>query len=291
MGKLPDRRKGVNFLFDYHIHSNYSIDSKMSMSDACIKAMELGLNEIAFTDHIDLDWPDNLFPTFNIHTLDKYIDEIEGIREKFRNFLTVRKGVEIGLQPHTLEQCSKIVTSYPFDFVIASVHIVGRKDPSLPAYFENKNKEQSFISYYKEILSLIETFDEFSVLGHLDYVKRYSPYPYKEDDTAIGSDIINEILKTLIRKNKGIEVNTSGYRHVSNSPMPHFDVIKRYRELGGEIITLGSDAHHTRYIGLNFQEALMGIKAAGFNHLTTFFNRKPHLFVPESFQTLDTPCS
>ena len=275
-------------MFDYHVHSNYSLDSKMSMSDACIKAMELGLKEIAFTDHVDIDWPDDSFPTFDIGSLGKYIDETEEIQEKFRAFLTVKKGVEIGLQPHTLEQCSKIVTSYPFDFVIASVHIVGRKDPSLPAYFENKNKEQSFIRYYDEILSLIEAFDEFSVLGHLDYVKRYSPCPYKDDDHTIGIDIIDEILKALIRKNKGIEVNTSGYRHISNSPMPHFDVIKRYRELGGEIITLGSDAHHTRYIGLNFQEALIGIKGAGFSHLTTFSNLKPQLFVPESLRASDT---
>lgn len=278
-------------MFDYHVHSDYSLDSKMSMSDACIKAMELGLKEIAFTDHVDLDWPDNLFPTFDISALGKYINEIMEIQEKFRAFLTVKKGVEIGLQPHTLEQCSKIVSSYPFDFVIASIHIVGRKDSSLPAYFENKNKEQSFMRYYEEILSLVEAFDEFSVLGHLDYVKRYSPYPYKDDDHTIGNDIIDEILKTLIRKNKGIEVNTSGYRHISNSPMPHFDVIKRYKELGGKIITLGSDAHHTRYIGLNFREALMGIKGAGFNHLTTFSNLEPQLFAPENLRTSDTHCS
>ncbi len=267
-------------MFDYHVHSNFSIDSRMSMSDACIKAMELGLTEIAFTDHVDLDWPDNLFPAFDINALDKCIDETEEIKEKFRAYITVKKGVEIGLQPHTLEECSKIVTSYPFDFVIASVHIVGRTDPSFPSYFESKNKEQSFIRYYEEILSLVGAFDDFSVLGHLDYVKRYSPYPYKDDDHKIGSDIIDEILKALIRKNKGIEVNTSGYRHISNSPMPHFDVIKRYRELGGEIITLGSDAHHTRYIGLNFKEAMKGIKNAGFNQLTTFSNQKPQLFVP-----------
>lgn len=260
------------------------------MSDACIKAMELGLKEIAFTDHVDLDWPDNLFPSFDISTLDRYIDEVEEIQEKFRAYLAVKKGVEMGIQPHTLEQCSRIVTSYPFDFVIASVHIVGREDTSLPVYFENKNKELSFIRYYEEILSLVEAFDDFSVLGHLDYVKRYSPYPYKDDDYTIGSEIIDEILKTLIQKNKGIEVNTSGYRHISNSPMPHFDVIKRYREFGGEIITLGSDAHHTRYIGLNFQEALKGIRNAGFNQLTTFSNQKPQPFVLESLQALNTHC-
>jgi len=267
-------------LFDYHIHSNYSLDSKMSMADACIKAMELGLTEIAFTDHIDLDWPDNIFPAFDISSLNEYIEKIEEIQEKFCNYLTVKKGVEIGLQPHTLEQCARIVTSHPFDFVIASVHIVGRKDPSLPAYFANKDKNQSFIRYYEEILTLLESFDQFSVLGHLDYVKRYSPYPYKEDDHTIGSDIIDEILKTLIVKKKGLEVNTSGYRHISNTPMPHFDVIRRYKELNGQILTLGSDAHNTRFIGLNFQEALVAIKNAGFNQLTTFSGLKPQLFAP-----------
>lgn len=249
------------------------------MTDACIKAIELNIKELAFTDHVDLDWPDNVFPPFNPDTLERYFDDLASVKNKFANLVKIKFGVEIGMQPHTLETCSKLISKYPFDFVIASTHIVNRQDPSLPEYFDGKTKEESYIRYYEEILNLITDFDTFCVLGHLDYIKRYSPFTYVNNDHLIGIDIIDEILKTLIRKNKGIEVNTSGYRHISNMPMPHFDIVERYKALGGQIITMGSDAHFTKYIGLNFKETFAKLKSLGFENVTLFEKMKPQVMV------------
>jgi len=261
-------------LIDYHIHSNYSADGKMTMEEACIKAIELGMDEIAFTDHIDLDWPDPDID-FNIEDIEKYLSDIEELANRYGGRLKIKRGIEIGLQPHVLEKNSIIIQSYPFDFVIGSVHLVDRMDPYRDPYYEGKSKEESYRRYYKEILDLIKVYDDFDVLGHLDYVRRYSPFTYNEDDPILAFDIVEAILKTLIDKGKGIEVNTSGYRHVSKCPLPSFIVVKKYRELGGQIITTGSDAHKTEFLGYEIKAAIEGLKASGFNHITSFENRKP----------------
>jgi len=256
------------------MHSKYSIDGEMTMEEACLRAVELGLDEIAFTDHIDLDWPDYDIE-FNIQDLENYLSDIERLADRFKGQLIIKKGIEIGLQPHVFEENSRIIQSYPFDFVIGSVHLVDRMDPYLGAYYEGKTKEQSYRCYYQEILNLITDYDDFDVLGHLDYVRRYSPYPYNIEDAMLAFDIIEEILKTLINKGKGIEVNTSGYRHASQRPLPNFSVVRRYRELGGEIITIGSDAHKVEHLGYKLKDAVQKVKECGFHYLTSFEQRKP----------------
>lgn len=261
-------------IIDYHMHSLHSVDGKMTVEDACIKAIALGIDEVAFTDHIDLDWPDPDI-VFNIKDMDQYMYDIEAARKKFKGEIEIKTGIEIGLQSHVLSHTSHIIKSYPFDFVIASIHIIERMDPYIGKYYEGKSKEESYLRYYEAILDLINQFDDFDVLGHLDYVKRYSPHAYEEGDHMLGFDVVDKILKALIQKGKGIEVNTSGYRHTSQCPMPHFDIVKRYQELGGKILTLGSDAHNTEGIGFGFTFAIEEIKQAGFRCLTTFKRRQP----------------
>jgi len=260
---------------DYHVHSTYSVDSCMSMEEVCLRAIEAGLAEIAFTDHIDIDWPDTTIPPFDVKTLDKYFEDLEKMQDRFKGQLVIKKGIEIGLQPHILDECANIVESYPFDFVIASVHLVGGVDPYLGEYYKGKTKEECYEEYYQEILKLIKSFDRFNVLGHLDYIKRYAPFPIGKTDHLLCISLIDEILETLILKGKGLEVNTSGYRHASEAPMPHPDIIKRYRELGGKIITLGSDAHAPEHVAFRFETALQEIKRSGFDSLTSFSSMQP----------------
>jgi histidinol-phosphatase (PHP family) len=263
-------------LFDYHVHTTYSSDGRMTMETLCKQAIKLGLKEIAITDHIDMDWPVPGYTSFDIETLKQYLSDIEKMKKKFKGQLIIKKGIEIGLQPHILDQCTNVIREYPFDFIIASIHIVDRTDPYLGDFYNNKTKEESYRRYYEEVLALIESYDAFNVLGHLDYIKRYSPFLVEEGDHLLCRSIVDDILKTLIRKEKGLEVNTSGYRHASKTTMPHPDIIHRYWKLGGRIITLGSDAHSPEYLGLGFDAALKEIKKAGFTALTTFTNQKPY---------------
>lgn len=262
-------------MIDYHVHSTYSLDSRMSMEAACLRAIEVGLKEIAFTDHIDIDWPDKTIPPFDIRMLDSYFKDIEKMQDMFKGQLVIKKGIEIGLQPHILDECASIVKSYPFDFVIASVHLVEGIDPYLGVFYQGKTKKESYRQYYEEILKLIKSFDEFNVLGHLDYIKRYSPFPVDETDHLLCASLVDEILQTLISKGKGLEVNTSGYRHASEAPMPHPDIVARYRKLGGRIVTLGSDAHTPEHVAFRFETALREIKRSGFDTLTSFTGMQP----------------
>src|SRR5699024_9572539 len=133
---------------------------------------------------------------------------------------------------------------------------------------------ESYIRYYEEILAIIEVFEHFDVIGHLDYVKRYSPIAWEKEEHLYGLDVIDEIFKLLIERGKGIEVNTSGYRHISNAPMPNIEIIKRFSKMGGDIITIGSDAHSTDAIACFFDRARRELKQAGINKLAKFSDRK-----------------
>lgn len=263
-------------MFDYHIHSKYSIDGKMTMDEACRQAIELGLDEIVFTDHIDLDWPDNR-THFDMDNIKRYIESIESMQEKYEGALTVKKGMELGFQPSLLEDFNRLLDIFPVDFVIASVHVVDGMDPYLKDYYSGKTKEESYVRYYEEILKMIEIFDNFDVIGHIDYVKRYSPIPWEDGDHLYGLDLIEEIFKILIERDKGIEVNTSGYRHVSDAPMPNIDIVKKFHEMGGRIITIGSDAHHTEGLAYSFDRAIKELRQAGITYLAKFKDRKPEL--------------
>jgi len=244
------------------------------MEDICLRAIELGIREIAFTDHMDIDYS-YMGHSFQIKDLDAYMKNIEAVQQRFKGQLIIKKGVEIGLQPQILDKCSKLVSSYPFDFVIASVHLINGVDPYLGDYYRIRSKEESYIHYYREILPLVEEYSDFSVLGHLDYVKRYSPYPHQPDDTFIGIDIVDEIFKILIDKNKGIELNTSGYHQPFNRSMPDIQLIKRYRELGGKIITIGSDAHRKEHIGFGLERAIKELQSIGFDQVYSFTRLVP----------------
>lgn len=263
---------------NYHIHSQHSIDGEMSIENACEKAIEIGLKEIAFTDHLDIDWPD---PDFDFGKLDieKYLMDLEKNKERYKDCLRIKAGIEVGLQPHVLKEVEEIIVTYPFDFVIASIHIIQRMDPYQGDYYSNKTKEECYRLYYEETLELVKEFSNFDVLGHIGYIRRYSPFHYEEDDDLICLSLIDEILRVLITKGKGIEINTSGYKHTSKTPMPTPRILGRYKELGGAIITLGSDAHTIDDMGFGLYSGIGAIRELGFEHITTYTGRNPE-FIP-----------
>lgn len=261
-------------MFDYHVHTNFSEDCSMPPEIACRRALERGMQEIAITDHMDFEWPIKPF-RFEIEDVEHYFHTLNRLKQTYANRLTIRLGIEMGLQPHTLKASERLCRMYPLDYVLASVHIVDRMDPYLPEYYQNRDKVKAYTDYYTEIYRLLSEYDAFCVLGHLDYLRRYSIYPYEPTDWRIGMDIVESILIRLIEKGKGLELNTSGFRHVSGQPHPHPEILKRYRELGGEILTLGSDAHRPEYIGYQFSHAFDILKRCGFQYITAFSGQKP----------------
>lgn len=237
-------------------------------------AIQLGLIKICFTDHMDYDYPSKTKTEF-IFDPEKYIEKIEFFKHKYKNQITILTGVELGLMPYLSTKCTNFVNEHDFDFVIASSHLVEEKDPYYPDFWQNKSEEEGYIAYFQTIIDNVKAFKDFDVYGHIDYIVRYGPnknqyYTYKK-----YADIIDELLKTIIHSGKGIEVNTAGYKYGLSVPHPQPDVLIRYKELGGDLITIGSDGHKPEHIAYDFNKARDLLLDLGFKYYATFEKRKP----------------
>lgn len=256
---------------DYHIHSQFSADSKMTLEEISETAVKLGLNEIAITDHHDIDYQDDSIEFL----IDKneYLKEIEKYQQKYNGKLNIKKGIEMGLQLDILDECDQYLKN-DFDFVIASFHTADKADLHTGDFFKGYSQWEAYLSYLETILKTVRKYENYSVLGHLDIVRRYGDFETVPElmENPTAASIIEEILKTIIKKNKGLEVNTSGYRIDGKNPMPSFEILKLYKELGGKILTIGSDSHSTEQLTNKFDYTIKRLKEIGFNQLSTFEN-------------------
>lgn len=261
------------FYADYHMHTRFSSDSDASLESMIEKSIALGLKEIAVTDHIDFDYPD---PDFPFHfDYDTYSKALLDAQEKYKGKITIRKGVEMGLQSYLKEKISSYHASHSFDFIIGSTHCVNKTELFGLEFFKGKTQKQAYQDYFEDVLKSVRTFDEYDVYGHMDYINRYSPYDNKDLYYEDYKEIIDEILKEIIQRGKGLEVNTSGFKYGLGQTHPQEDILVRYRQLGGEIITVGSDSHSPSTIASYFEIAYELLKDAGFKAVTVFQNRKP----------------
>lgn len=266
---------------DSHVHSSFSGDSQANMEDMVLKAIDLGLKYITFTEHQDFDFvytKDEPEGMFEVNT-DQYLYDLLKLREKYANKITVNFGIELGMQTEIARKNAIYAKSHDFDFIIASSHLCNRKDPYLADdFFGSREEKEAYHEYFKYILECIKTCRAFDVYGHLDYVFRYGPTKIANVTFDEYKDDIDAILKLLIQNEKGIEINTSGYDYGMNGPHPNKDIIMRYKELGGEIITIGSDAHKVEDIGRHFDKACELLKECGFNYYSVFDGRMPEHF-------------
>lgn len=258
---------------DVHMHSNFSHDSEFTPEQMILGAIEKKLEVICFTDHFDKDnvaWGDE-----DVFEPEEYFRVLPPLREKYKDRIAVRIGVEIGLQPHLNEEYRAFTKAYPFDFVIGSVHSAGGYDIAHGELFEGRSDEEVYRLILEEMLEDVRVTEDFDVLGHLDYMTRYGREKEKAYSYQKFAGIIDEILKTLMEKGKGIELNMAGIKYGLPFAHPHPDVLKRYRELGGEIITVGSDGHRPEHLAYEFQKATELLTACGFKYYTEFSGRRP----------------
>lgn len=263
--------------WDQHMHCNFSGDSDALPEDMIKAGIAHGLSGICFTDHLDYDYPEE--PNIFLLDFDNYFKTLSNLREKYADKISVNIGIELGLQPQAAGQNLAVAEKYPFDFIIGSSHVVNHMDPYYPEFFAERNEDEAYMEYFESVLENINSCVDFDVYGHIDYVVRYGPnknafYTYEK-----FKDIIDEILTQLISKGKGIEVNTGGFKYGLGHPNPTEDIIRRYRELGGEIITMGADAHVPEYVAYEFGKTAQIIKNCGFKYHTVFKNRKAE-FIP-----------
>lgn len=261
--------------YDYHMHCSYSADSNTPMKDMIEKSIKLGLKEICFTDHIDYDIIGN--PNVSIN-YKKYLNEIEDYKKTYSKYISIKKGIEMGLQSHILERCSKEIKEQDLDFVIASIHTIDRHELFTGDFHKGKTQHEAYEGYYKCLLKIVNNFNDYSVLGHVDLIKRYGNYDSILSDN-IFSDYLESILKKVIQDGKGIELNTSSFRYNLPDLTPSTNILKMYKDLGGEIITVGSDSHNPDQIATKFKYVHEVLKTIGYKYICRFNEMKPE-FIP-----------
>lgn len=268
---------------DYHVHTEFSDDSRYLMEDVIRDAVKMGMDEICITDHVDYgikaDWDSGQEieyrhgdPLANVD-YPRYMEKIRALKEEYRGKITIRTGMEFGVQMHTIPQFEALYARYPFDFIILSIHQVEDKEFWTQDFQRGRSQKEYNERYYQEMLDVVKAYKNYSVLGHLDLIKRYDEagiYPLEN-----VKPMIEEILKIVIADGKGIELNTSFHRYGLSDSMPSREILKLYRELGGEIITIGSDSHKPEHLGAYIGEGQEILKSLGYRAFCTFENMKP----------------
>ena len=280
---------------DYHLHCEFSDDSRERMETQIERAIELKLDEICFTDHVDYgikkDWSEgNIIwrggdamssgvegkdPLANVN-YPEYFSKIDRMRETYRGQIVIKKGLEFGIQSITADQFQELYNRYQdeLDFVLFSMHQVNNLEFWTQDFQRGKTQKEYNEEYYREIYKTQKIFKDYSVLAHLDLIVRYDKngvYPFENVE-----DMIAEILKLAIADGKGIELNTSSWKYGLADTQPSRAILKLYKDLGGRILTAGSDAHVAKMLADHLDEGYTILRdEIGFKEICTFEKMQP----------------
>ena len=246
---------------DRHLHTEFSEDSNEDPKRAIEKAISLGMKDIYITDHYDMDFPDGHF----MFDTGRYFDELEILKESYADRIAVHAGVELGLKPEIGGRLLEFIEKNPFEYTIGSVHLIDDKDPYYRNEFDMSDRD-FYRRYFEEVLLCLDKCSGFDTLGHLDYVVRYGYKKDKEYSYEDNADLIDEILKRIIASAVALEINTAGLRKGLGFAHPYPQILKRYRELGGAKLAMGSDAHSAEDIGSKFDETMDYLKKFSFGY-------------------------
>lgn len=252
---------------DYHMHSQFSNDSKTPMEDMVQRAVSLGLDEICFTEH--MDYGVGVAPC----DYEAYLAGLAAAREAFGARIRIRTGIEFGVQRHTVALHKADFDRYPFDFVILSCHEIDNKGFWRYELQRDHTQDEYQRMYYEAIYDVMRAYRDYSVLGHLDGIKRYDPNPPYPDEKILP--LVEKILRQAIADGKGIEVNTSSFRYRLPDLTPSRRILELYRDLGGQILTLGSDAHEPSHLADHIPEVRETLREIGFRQFCTFERMRP----------------
>lgn len=259
--------------YDFHTHSSCSFDSDAPMRDMVERAVSLGLEGICFTEHLDRDYPkEDGEITLDIPS---YREQLLSLREEFQGKIEVLFGIELGMQPHLGPYYQELTSSFPFDFVAASQHLVYGRDPWYPRFWKaHPDKAQVLRDYFSAALQNLQGMEDFDTCTHLDYIVRYAPGGNGQYSAQEYFDVLDPLFTYLIRKDKCLEVNTAPRSKGFPFANPSTQALRRYYELGGRNLTIGSDAHEPGGIAGHFDETAALLREIGFTHCCIFRARK-----------------
>lgn len=261
-------------MYDFHIHSDYSMDSRYLIEEMVLAAIDKNMKSICFTDHIEFDVTSNNIDI--VFRTDDYFKKARQAKYKYMEEIEILSGVEIGMQPHLGNRYEDFLKDKPFDFIIMSLHTIDGKDIHSDKFTHNKKPLDALIKYYDYLYESMENFNDYDVIGHIDYIDRYF------EDLSIIPDFeeykpyVEKILKLIIKNGKGIEINTGGIKHGLDYYHPKIEILKLYKDLGGEIITFGSDAHSPEAIGYGYKKAEKLLCQLGYKYIYIYKDRKKY---------------
>lgn len=264
-------------LTDCHVHSSFSSDSQTPVEVMIEEAVKRGFSYFYLTDHMDLEFPVYVEGMDFVFDPEEYFSTLGELKERYMGVIDIRPSIELGLKPHLAESFRKLLARYPFDFVIGSTHLVKDTDPFRSIYWEGRSEKEAMTAYLEAVIENIRAFPEFDSCGHLDYVIRYAPSGEKAYRYSDYADYLDTALKLLIEHGIALEVNTAGYAKGCGQPNPCYDTLKRYWELGGELLTVGSDAHLPEYYAWEFKKTEALLKEIGFKYYTVYKQRKAEM--------------
>jgi len=257
---------------DNHMHSTFSEDGESSPEKMCRRAVDLGIPEIGFSEHWDVG-PYEKNPRF--FQPEPWYAELVRLREQFVGKMTIRAGIEVA-EPHLYPQPTvEVLACNPFDYVLGSVHFVGSSFMFDEAYFRTHSADEVYRGYFAQVETMLNTAD-IDILAHLDLPVRTAKPIFGYDPTRY-EDQIRRILHMVVERNLALDVNAAGLRKAARNLMPDLLILKWYAGMGGERVTLGSDAHAANQVGLHLDAALEAIRAAGISHVTHFERRHAYL--------------
>ena len=264
-------------LIDLHMHTSSSFDGHYSAAEMCEAAVNAGLSVITFTDHFDVDF-------FEAHKLGERqvtsYEDVTSAQSAFADKIKVLVGIEVGQGTYEPELTKKSLEKYNYDFIIGSIHNLRKTPDFCELDYTNMTIDEVYglLDKYFEEMLLVAKWNGFDTLAHLTYPLRYIMGNYGiKVDLKKYDGIVDEIFRTVIANGKALEINTSGLRQKIGVTMPTVDYVRRFRELGGEYVTIGSDAHFTEHVGAGINEGFAIAEAAGFEYVTYFEKHKPVL--------------
>lgn len=275
-------------LTDCHTHTSFSVDSEADIVEMIERACSLGLAAYAVTDHAECNrWysaehytDDPVYPYYEFgKAFEESVSAVSSLKEKYSGSLNLICGIEMGQATHNFEVAEKIVSDSRLDFVIGSMHQLPRTEDFAFLDYDAMSSDEIYAlaeRYFTEIHKLC-TWGKFDVLGHLTYLLRYIKCRGGIDlELKRFDDIIAESLRLLAHNGKGLEINTSGYRQGYGDSFPDIKYVRLFHDLGGELVSVGSDAHTVEDLGSGIEKGAQTAYDAGFRRLCHFKARKAY---------------
>jgi histidinol-phosphatase (PHP family) len=259
-------------VFDYHVHTTFSVDCNTPIDDSCKAAIRNGVTEIAFTDHVDNQPAD---PGYGFYQPLEYLAEIERVRDQYGDRLTILAGAEVYYHDDTRPAVEQFSRQWgpKYDFVIGSVHYGEAGEIIFPEYFDGKSLDDVFLAYFDQVERAVST-GWFDTIGHLDIPKRYMPGAIREYDPTQYRDRLLALFQGFVDKGVAFEINTSGLRQRPKASMPGPAIVKWYQEAGGTRITTGTDSHAAQTVGAGVAKSLDMLALCGIDSVLSFRGRE-----------------